>query len=237
MSIPTPHISAKAGDFASTVLMPGDPLRAKYIAENYLDDIVLVNNVRGVQGYTGYYQGKRISVMASGMGMPSMGIYSYELFKFYDVDTIIRVGSIGSIREDVKLRDIIIAQASCTNSNYASQFNLAGDVSPIGDYQLMIEAVDYCEKNSLSYHVGNVLSSDTFYTEDVNDTISFAKMGVLGVEMETTALYLNAMRLGKRALTICTVSDSVLDTSISMTSLERERSLDDMLRLALSIAK
>ena len=233
----TPHISANVGDFASTVLMPGDPLRAKYIAETYLDNAVLVNNVRGVQGYTGYYEGKRVSVMASGMGMPSMGIYSYELFKFYGVEASIRVGSIGSIREDVKLRDIVIAQSSCTNSNYASQFKLAGEVSPIADYRLMVDAVNYCEENSLPYHVGNILSSDTFYTEDVNDTLSFAKMGVLGVEMETTALYLNAMRLGKRALTICTVSDSVLDTSLSLTSLERERSFDDMMKLALSIAK
>lgn len=233
----TPHISANVGDFASTVLMPGDPLRAKYIAETYLDNAVLVNNVRGVQGYTGYYKGKRVSVMASGMGMPSMGIYSYELFKFYGVDTIIRVGSIGSIREDVKLRDIVIAQSACTNSNYASQFKLAGYVSPIADYQLMVEAVNYCEEHSLPYHVGNILSSDTFYTEDVEDTLSFAKMGVLGVEMETTALYLNAMRLGKRALTICTVSDSVLDTSLSLSSLERERSFDDMMKLALEVAK
>ncbi|MBR7159511.1 MAG: purine-nucleoside phosphorylase [Clostridia bacterium] len=233
----TPHISANVGDFASTVLMPGDPLRAKYIAETYLDNAVLVNNVRGVQGYTGYYEGKRVSVMASGMGMPSMGIYSYELFKFYGVDTIIRVGSIGSIREDVKLRDIVIAQSACTNSNYASQFKLAGYVSPIADYQLMVEAVNYCEEHSLPYHVGNILSSDTFYTEDVEDTLSFAKMGVLGVEMETTALYLNAMRLGKRALTICTVSDSVLDTSLSLSSLERERSFDDMMKLALEVAK
>ena len=233
----TPHISANVGDFASTVLMPGDPLRAKYIAETYLDNAVLVNNVRGVQGYTGYYEGKRVSVMASGMGMPSMGIYSSELFKFFGVETIIRVGSIGSIREDVKLRDIVIAQSACTNSNYASQFKLAGYVSPIADYQLMVEAVNYCEEHSLPYHVGNILSSDTFYTEDVEDTLSFAKMGVLGVEMETTALYLNAMRLGKRALTICTVSDSVLDTSLSLSSLERERSFDDMMKLALEVAK
>lgn len=233
----TPHISANIGDFASTVLMPGDPLRAKYIAETYLENAVPVNNVRGVQGYTGYYEGKRVSVMASGMGMPSMGIYSYELFKFFGVDTIIRVGSIGSIRDEVKLRDIVIAQASCTNSNYANQYILAGDVSPIADYQLMVEAVEYCRDNAIPYHVGNVLSSDTFYTEDVNDTISFAKMGVLGVEMETTALYLNAMRLGKKALTICTVSDSVIDPSQSLSALERERSFDDMMKLALYVAK
>lgn len=164
MAIPTPHISAKKGDFAQTVLMPGDPLRAKYIAENYLTDAVLVNNVRGVQGYTGYYKGKRVSVMASGMGIPSIGIYSYELFNFYGVDNIIRIGSAGAINADLKVRDLVFAQGACTNSNFINQFGIQGTFAPIASYPLLEKAVETAKKTGLRYKVGNVLSSDTFTT-------------------------------------------------------------------------
>ena len=167
MPIPTPHITAKEGDFAETVLMPGDPLRAKFIAENYLEDAVLVNNVRGVNGYTGYYKGKRVSVMASGMGQPSIGIYSYELFNYYGVKNIIRVGSCGSFHPDLHCRDIVIAQCACTNGNYASQYNLPGTYAPIASFDLLRRAVDACEKRGAKFMVGNIFSSDIFY-DDAN---------------------------------------------------------------------
>ena len=197
MAIPTPHISAKAGDFAKTVLMPGDPLRAKFIAETYLENATLVNNVRGVQGYTGYYKGKRVSVMASGMGQPSICIYSYELFNFYGVESIIRVGSCGSFSPELHARDIIVAMGACTNGNYASQYNLPGTFCPIASYELVRKAADECEKAGINYRVGNILSSDMFY-DDSNSGMDWAKMGVLGVEMESAALYCNAARAGKR---------------------------------------
>ena len=184
MSTPTPHISSKPGDFAKTVLMPGDPLRAKYIAENFLEDAVLVNNVRGVQGYTGFYKGKRVSVMASGMGQPAIGIYSYELYNFYDVETIIRVGSCGSFSPDLHARDIIVAMGACTNGNYASQYNLPGTFCPIADFELVRRAAEECEKAGVNYRVGNIFSSDMFY-DDANSGMQWAKMGVLGVEMES----------------------------------------------------
>ena len=195
MSTPTPHISSKPGDFAKTVLMPGDPLRAKYIAENFLEDAVLVNNVRGVQGYTGFYKGKRVSVMASGMGQPAIGIYSYELYNFYDVETIIRVGSCGSFSPDLHARDIIVAMGACTNGNYASQYNLPGTFCPIADFDLVRRAAEECEKAGVNYRVGNIFSSDMFY-DDANSGMQWAKMGVLGVEMESAALYCNAARAG-----------------------------------------
>ncbi|MBO5776737.1 MAG: purine-nucleoside phosphorylase, partial [Clostridia bacterium] len=178
MSVPTPHITAKLGDFAKTVLMPGDPLRAKYIAENYLTDAVLVNNVRGVNGYTGYYKGKRVSVMASGMGQPSIGIYSYELFNFYGVENIIRVGSCGSFHKDLHARDIIIAMGACTNGNYVMQYNLPGTFCPIASFDLVKRAAELCEKAGVNYMVGNIFSSDTFY-DDANSGMQWAKMGVL----------------------------------------------------------
>lgn len=236
MNVPTPHISAKEGDFASTVLMPGDPLRAKFIAENFLENAVLVNNVRGIQGYTGYYNGKRVSVMASGMGQPSIGIYSYELFKFYGVENIIRVGSCGSFDKDLHARDIIIAMGACTNGNYASQYNLPGTFSPIADFELVEKAVKKCKEIGIKFKVGNILSSDMFY-DDANSGMEWAKMGVLGVEMESAALYCNAARLGKKALCICTVSDSFVYPEENTTSEERQNSFTTMIKIALEIAE
>ena len=189
MSIPTPHINAKAGDFAETVLMPGDPLRSKFIAENFLENPVLVNNVRGVQGYTGTYKGKRVSVMASGMGQPAIGIYSYELFAFYDVKNIIRIGSAGSIDPELHVRDIIIAQGACTNGNYAAQYQLPGTFCPIASYELLEKAVAASRDAGAKFKVGNILSSDMFY-DDAGSAMAWSKMGVLGVEMESAALYL-----------------------------------------------
>lgn len=235
MSVPTPHISAKLGDFAETVLMPGDPLRAKFIAENFLTDAVLVNNVRGINGYTGYYKGKRVSVMASGMGQPSIGIYSYELYNFYGVKNIIRVGSCGSFDKDLHVRDIIIAQGACTNGNYASQYKLPGTFCPIADFGLLRKAVECAEKLGVNYKVGNILSSDTFY-DDSNSGMEWAKMGVLGVEMESAALYCNAARAGKSALCICTVSDSFIYPEENTTAEEREKSFTKMMEIALELA-
>ena len=234
-NIPTPHITAKEGDFARTVLMPGDPLRAKYIAENFLTDAVLVNNVRGVNGYTGMYNGKRVSVMASGMGMPSMGIYSYELFKFYDVDNIIRIGTAGSLQPDLKIRDLAIAMGACTDSNYAAQYELPGTFAPIASFDLLRKAVDQAEKmGNVGYKVGNVASSDVFYSERPTME-AWQKMGVLAVEMETAALYMNAARTGKNALTSCTISDSLVTGEVT-TSEERQTSFADMMKVALEIA-
>ena len=235
MSIPTPHITAKKDDFAKTVLMPGDPLRAKFIAENFLDDYKLVNNVRGVQGYTGYYKGKRVSVMASGMGQASMGIYSYELFKFYDVENIIRIGSCGGFSKKLHVKDIVIAMGASTNSNYASQYNLNGTLSAIADFNLVKTAVEICENKGAKYMVGNILSSDTFYDES-NSSLEFAKLGVLGVEMESYALYCNASRLNKRALTICTVSDSFVYPEENTSAEERQNSFTQMIEIALEMA-
>ncbi len=235
MSIPTPHITAKKGDFADTVLMPGDPLRAKFIAENFLEDAVLVNNVRGINGYTGYYKGKKVSVMASGMGQPSMSIYSYELFNFYDVKTIIRIGSCGALIDDLKVRDIVIAMGACTNSNYASQYELPGTFSAIADFELIKNAVEICKRDNVKYKVGNILSSDNFY-DDSNSTLKWAKMGVLGVEMESYALYCNALRANKKALCICTVSDSLVDPSQMTSAEERQNSFTKMMEIALELA-
>ena len=235
MSTPTPHISSEPGDFAKTVLMPGDPLRAKYIAENFLEDAVLVNNVRGVQGYTGFYKGKRVSVMASGMGQPAIGIYSYELYNFYDVETIIRVGSCGSFSPDLHARDIIVAMGACTNGNYASQYNLPGTFCPIADFDLVRRAAEECEKAGVNYRVGNIFSSDMFY-DDANSGMLWAKMGVLGVEMESAALYCNAARAGKKALCICTVSDSFIYPEENTTAEERQNSFTKMMEIALELA-
>ncbi len=234
--IPTPHITAKEGDFAKTVLMPGDPKRAKFIADNFLEDAVLVNDVRGVNGYTGYYKGKRVSVMASGMGQPSIGIYSYELYKFYGVENIIRVGSCGAFHPDLHARDIIIAMGACTNGNYASQYRLPGTFAPIADYSLVEKAVNACKARKVNFKVGNILSSDTFY-DDANSGMEWAKMGVLGVEMESAALYCNASRLGKKALCICTVSDSFIYPEENTTAEERQNSFTTMMEIALEIAE
>ncbi len=233
-NIPTPHIEAKAGDFAETVLMPGDPLRAKFIAETFLENPVLVNGVRGVNGYTGTYNGKKVSVMASGMGIPSIGIYSYELFNFYDVKNIIRVGTAGVIRPDLKVKDIVIGQGACTNSNFASQFDLPGTFAPICSYELLKKAVDAAENMGIHPVVGNLYSSDMFY-DDSQGLSKWKKMGVLAVEMEAAALYMNAARAGKNALAICTISDNPF-TGEATTSEERQKNFTSMMKIALEIA-
>ena len=234
-NIPTPHIAAKEGDFAKTVLMPGDPLRAKFIAETFLTDAVLVNNVRGVNGYTGYYNGKRVSVMASGMGIPSMGIYSYELFNFYDIDNIIRIGTAGSIHPDLKIRNVVLAMGACTDSNYGAQYELPGTFAPIASFELLRKAVKVLEEmGNIGYKVGNVVSSDVFYS-DRQTTAAWQKMGALAIEMESAALYMNAARAGKNALTICTISDSLVTGEVT-TAEERQTSFDDMMKIALEIA-
>ena len=234
-NIPTPHIAAKEGDFAKTVLMPGDPLRAKFIAESFLTDAVLVNNVRGVNGYTGYYNGKRVSVMASGMGIPSMGIYSYELFNFYDIDNIIRIGTAGSIHPDLKIRNVVLAMGACTDSNYGAQYELPGTFAPIASFELLRKAVKVIEEmGNIGYKVGNVVSSDVFYS-DRQTTAAWQKMGALAIEMESAALYMNAARAGKNALTICTISDSLVTGEVT-TAEERQTSFDDMMKIALEIA-
>ncbi len=233
--IPTPHIEAAIGDFAETVLMPGDPLRAKFIAETFLTDARLVNGVRGICGYTGLYKGKPVSVMASGMGMPSIGIYSYELFAFYGVKNIIRVGTAGGMNERVKLRDLVLGISASTDSNYASQFRLPGTFAPTADFTLLRLAAEEAESRGLSYHVGQLLSSDAFYNADETASARWADMGVLAVEMEAAALYMNAARLGGRALAVCTVSDHLL-TGESTNSEERRSSFTAMMELALAVA-
>lgn len=231
----TPHIKAEKGDFAKTVLMPGDPKRAKFVAENFLTDAKLVNDVRGVQGYTGYYKDKRVSVMASGMGMPSIGIYSYELFKFFDVENIIRIGSAGAMNEKVRVRDIVLAQGASTDSNYVHQYALTGTYANVCNYELLENSVKIARELGINYHVGNVLSTDVFYSE--LDTVSlWGKMGVLAVEMEAAALYMNAARLNKKALAILTVSDHLI-TGESLNSDEREKSFTEMMTLALEVAQ
>lgn len=241
MNYPTPHINATPHDFAKTVLMPGDPLRSKFIADNFLDNVKLINNVRGIQGYTGEYKGKKVSVMASGMGMPSIGIYSYELFNFFDVENIIRVGSAGGMSDNVKIREIVIGLGACTNSNYSKQFNLQGDFAPICSYDLLKKCAKTADQLGINYHVGNILSSDTFYSDEENITDSlkstnnWAKMGVLAVEMEAAALYMNAARSQKNALAICTVSDHLV-TGETTTADERQNSFTEMIKLALETA-
>lgn len=233
---PTPHIEAKARDFAKTVLMPGDPLRAKYVAETFLEDAVLVNQVRGINGFTGTYKGKRVSVMASGMGMPSIGIYSYELYHFYDVDNIIRIGTAGAMQPELAVRDVVLGMGACTDSNYASQFCLPGTYAPTASYELLSKAVAAIEKmGNIRYRVGNLLSSDAFYNDNPQTTALWQKMGVLAVEMEAAALYMNAARCGKNALAICTISDSLV-TGEATTSQERQSGFADMVRIALETA-
>ncbi len=235
MSIPTPHNEAKAGEIAKTVLMPGDPLRAKFIAENYLKDVVCFNTVRNMYGYTGTYRGKKVSIMGSGMGMPSIGIYSYELYHFYGVNNIIRIGSAGGIAENVKLRDIVIGMGASTNSNYAAQYKLPGTYAPIADFGLLRKAVEAAEKMNIKTVVGNILSSDTFYDDNRDANSLWRKMNVLAVEMEAAALYMNAARAGKKALCILTVSDHVF-TGESLSSEDRQLTFRDMMEIALEIA-
>lgn len=232
-NIPTPHITAKEGDFARTVLMPGDPLRAQFIAKTYLEDPVLVNNTRGVQGYTGLYRGKRVSVMASGMGMPSIGIYSYELFNFYGVENIIRVGSAGGLSEGVKLRDVVIGMSAYTNSNFTRQY-FDGNAAPCASFRLLEAAVASARRMGVEPHVGALYSSDNFYDQSSNSQ-KLKALGVLAVEMESAALYINAAQAGKNALCICTISDH-LYTGESLPAQERQNSFTQMMEIALDIA-
>lgn len=233
MSVPTPHISAKKGDFAPTVLMPGDPLRAKVIAETYLTNVTCVNEVRGMLGYTGEYNGKHVSVMGSGMGMPSIGIYSYELFNFYGVENIIRVGTAGGIT-GVKLYDVVLGVGACTNSDFARQYSLPGTYAPTASFSLLQKAAAAAEKMGLAVKAGNLFSSDTFY-DDAASLKAWEKMGVLAVEMEAAGLYMNAARAGKNALSICTISDLPF-TGEATTAEERQNAFKQMMLLGLETA-
>lgn len=232
---PTAHNSAKAGDFAKTVLMPGDPLRAKYIAETYLENPRQVTAVRNMFGYTGTYKGKEISVMGGGMGMPSIGIYSYELFNFYDVDQIIRIGSAGALQDHMKLMDVVIGMGACTDSNYAYQYGLPGTFAPIADYELLNKAVETAKRQGTNVVVGNVLSSDVFYNANPNVNDLWRSMGVLAVEMEAAALYMNAAKAGKKALCMLTISDH-LYTGESLSSEDRQLGFGKMMEIALELA-
>ena len=231
--IPTPHIGALEGQIAETVIMAGDPLRAKFMAEKFLENPVEFNHVRGMLGFTGTYNGKRVSVMGHGMGIPSIGIYTYELFKFYNVQTIIRVGSAGSLHPDLHLGDLVLAMGSCTNSNYAMQYELPGTYAPIADFDLLRGAADTCERLGYRYKVGNVFSSDIFYSENPHND-RWQNMGVLAIEMEAPALYMTAARLGRRALVIYTISDSLI-TGEETTAEERQTSFTHMMDVAFSL--
>ena len=239
MAVPTPHINSRPDDIAKTVLMPGDPLRAKFIAETFLTDPVLVNNVRGVQGHTGTWKGVPVTVMASGMGIPSIGIYSWELFNFYGVDNIIRIGSAGALQDDLKLRDIVAGQGACTNTNYVKSFGLGetATFAPIADFTLLCKAVEAAKELGVDMRVGNLLASDTFYTPPgCNKNDEWKRMGVLAVEMESAALYANAAYAGKRALCICTISDHIYRPEDNLPAEERESSFTQMMEIALDTA-
>jgi len=231
---PTPHNGAKKGEIAKTVLMPGDPLRAKYIAETYLENPVKVTSVRNMFGFTGTYKGREITVMGGGMGMPSMGIYSYELYHFYDVDQIIRIGSAGSLQDKVELMDVVIAMGACTDSNYAYQYGLPGTFAPIADYELLARAVEAAGKQGTKAVVGNVLSSDIFYNADGGVNGKWRNMGVLAVEMETAALYMNAAAAGKKALCMLTISDLVFGEE-KLSAEERQLGFGKMIEIALEL--
>jgi len=231
----TPHNGAEKGDIAKTVLMPGDPLRAKYIADTYLKDVKCFNTVRNMFGYTGTYEGKEVSVMGSGMGMPSIGIYSFELYHFYDVDQIIRIGSAGGISDKIKVRDLVIGMGASTNSNFASQYKLPGTFAPIADFGLLRKAVEIAEEKNIPVAVGNILSSDTFYTDDETANDRWKKMQILCVEMEAAALYMNAARAGKKALCMLTISDH-LYTGEALSAEERQTSFHEMMEVALKLA-
>ena len=241
MKIETPHIVADSKDFAQTVLMPGDPLRSQYIAQNFLTEAKLVNNVRGIQSYTGLYRGTRVSVMASGMGMPSMGIYSHELFTRFEVQNILRIGSAGSIHPQIHVRDLVLGQGACTDSNWAAQFHMPGTFAPIASFEMLCTCVEACKQVGANWHVGNLLSSDSFYgdheavPEGLDSPYAWSKMGVMAIEMEAAALYMNAARYGKRALAICTISDHVL-TGESLSAADRQNSFTQMMEVALETA-
>ena len=236
LPVPTPHINAPKDAFAKTVLMPGDPFRAKRIAEKYLKNAVLVNDVRGVQGYTGEYKGKKVSVMASGMGISSIGIYSYELYHAYNVENIIRIGTCGALQKEVKVKDLVVATGACTDSNYAESFGLKGVISAVPSFKLLKKADEMVNKLGLQdkTRFGQLFTTDVFY-RDTNDTLQWTKMGVIGVEMEAYGLYLNAARAGKNALAICSISDNMV-TKQELTAEERTKSVDEMITLALEIA-
>jgi purine-nucleoside phosphorylase len=236
MNTPTPHNAAKEGEIAKTVLMPGDPLRAKFIADTFLEDVTCFNTVRNMYGYTGTFKGKRVSVMGGGMGIPSIGIYSYELYHFYNVDNIIRIGSAGGIGDDIKVRDIVIGMGASTNSNFAAQYKLPGTFAPIADFGLLRKAVESAEEKNIKVVVGNVLSSDTFYDDNASANESWKKMNVLAVEMEAAGLYMNAARAGKKALCILTISDHVF-TGESLSAEDRQTSFREMMEIALDIAE
>lgn len=232
----TPHNNAPIEKIAKTVLMPGDPLRAKYIAEKFLKDAELVNNVRGVQGRTGTWKGIPVTVMASGMGMPSIGIYSWELYNFYKVDNIIRVGSAGALQDDINVRDIVIGMGACTNSNYIETFGFPGTYAPIADYNLLSAAVEAAKEYGAKWHVGNIYSSDNFYhPENYRGNDICKKLGIMAVEMEAAALYANAAAAGKRALCICTISDHIFN-GVELTAEERQNSFNEMIEIALDTA-
>ena len=235
-NVPTAHNTAKAGDFARTVLMPGDPLRAKFIADTFLSNAHLVNNVRGIQGYTGMYKDKPVSVMASGMGIPTIGIYSYELFNFYGVEQIIRVGSAGMIKQSLKLRDVVAGISAYTNSNYGSQFGFNGILAPSADFGLLLAAHQVAKRLGVDLQAGPVFSSDVFYDESQSPASELLeKLNVLCVEMETYALYLNAARAGKKALSLLTISDNV-KTGEALSSMDRQQTFTQMMEIALEIA-
>jgi len=234
--MPTPHISSQLGEIAKTVLMPGDPLRSKFIAETYLENPVLVNDVRGVQGYTGKWKGVPVTVMASGMGIPSIGIYSWELYNIYGVENIIRIGSAGGLRPELNLLDIVVGMGTSTDSNYAHQYNLQGTYAPTADYTLLSNAVAAADERGYKVTVGNILSSDNFYSpEGCDSPDKWRDMGVLAIEMEAAGLYMTAARAGKRALALCTISDHIYKTGI-LTSEERRTSLTKMVEIALDTA-
>lgn len=234
--VPTPHIGAQAGEIAETILLPGDPLRAKYIAENFLTDAKQFNSVRNMFGYTGYYKGRRVSVMGTGMGCPSMGIYSYELIHFYGCRNLIRIGTAGSLQEKVKIRDLVIGMGACTTSNYVKQFCLPGDYSCICSFELLEKAVKAARDKGMNCHVGNILSSDMFYNPELPPAgTSWEKMGVLAVEMEAAALYSNAAAAGANALCILTISDSLV-TGEATTAEERQTTFTNMMEVALELA-
>lgn len=233
---PTPHNGAITGEIAKTVLMPGDPLRAKFIAENFLEDVTCFNTVRNMFGYTGTYNGKRISVMGGGMGIPSIGIYSYELYHFYEVDNIIRIGSAGGFADDVHVRDVVIGMAASTNSNYAAQYRLPGTFAPVADYSLLRKAVEVAEAKNISVKVGNILSSDTFYDDNKDANDLWKGMNILAVEMEAAGLYMNAAKAGKKALCILTISDH-LYTGESLSAEDRQVSFREMMEIALELAE
>ena len=235
LSYPTAHIKATPEQIAKTVLMPGDPKRSELVAKKFLKDAVMFNDVRGVKGYTGTWKGVPVSVMASGMGMPSIGIYSYELYHGFGVENIIRIGSAGSMREDVKVRDIVLGMGACTDSAYGNQFGLDGSFAPICDFDLLEASVKISREKGFRTHVGNILSSDVFYDDNPDRNLLWRKMGVLAVEMEAAALYMNAARAGKRALAICTVSNSLV-TGEDLSADERETTFGEMIELALDVA-